>query len=99
MLNALGDCKKFILEDIGIYSAVIVIDLGLDFFPDLFRFVVSNVGSDGHPRDFGILQGLVLGFAVIQLVRKIHFLKHYHRLNHWDKDGGILYSLRKGIKR
>lgn len=74
-MKAWGDAKKFIFEDILIFSSVLVCDLFYDVFIN-FLYAV-NLRRTGIPYDFGMLQTFVfLSFAVL-LFRKIVHWRYY----------------------
>lgn len=79
-MNRWGDAKRFLVEDIAIYTGILVIDIFLDFICDFFISVgiVNDLSQgDGHPLGFGLYQTIVLVFCLVQLVRKIIDYRYY----------------------
>jgi hypothetical protein len=70
-----SDGKKFLLDDILVYSGI----LGGDLLFDLGCNFMHAVGlrEIAQPYEFGIFQFIVLLFAGIQLARKIIDLRYY----------------------
>ena len=78
MKKSWADAKRFLFEDICIYSAVILLDFLLDFNLNLLaHFGIGSPHEISHPYNFGIFQFIVLVFAVIQLVRKWNEWRYY----------------------
>lgn len=71
-----GDAKKFIFEDIVVYSLVAVIAILWDFFINFFDAVNLIMCAD-HPYSFGTGQLIVFFIAVIQLVRSFYRWRFY----------------------
>ena len=80
IMNRWGDAKRFLAEDIAVYTGVILIDVFLDVICNFFITVgiVSDLSKgDGHPFTFGLYQTMVLVFALGQLVRKVIDYRYY----------------------
>lgn len=61
-------CRFLFLEDIIIYSALIVFNLFFDPIHNLLTNI--NLNNITHPIHFGFLQGMGLLFCVLQIIRK-----------------------------
>lgn len=70
-----GDGKKFLFEDIVVYSGVIICDLLYDVFAN-FLYAV-NLRAAGIPYNFGYEQSFVFFAFLLLLVRKINQWRYY----------------------
>ena len=74
-----GDTKRFLVEDLGVYGTLLLLDFGHDFLIN----VVYNLGlwknpyPNPHPFDFGFIQWITLIFCVVQILRKLDQLKYH----------------------
>lgn len=79
MMASWGDTKRFIFEDILVYTVGLILTVTADFWINLatkYNFYVDR-NLQGHPYDFGALQMVVGLFCVIQLCRKYDQWKYY----------------------
>ena len=67
-----ADAKKFIFEDILVYSAIIVINV---FYDPMRQFLyMTGLQGQSHPLTFGVFQFFIFAFCIMQLIRKaIHW--------------------------
>ena len=66
-----GSPKKFLVEDIIVYSAVVVFNLLFDVgFNLALNLKLLHTPSMDHPYEFGYIQALIIFICIIQLVRK-----------------------------
>jgi hypothetical protein len=77
----LGDARRFLLEDIILYSSLIIINLALDF---LFNVLIATGLEPGplHPYHFGAFQILGLLFCAFQLFRKLSEWRYWWK--YWN---------------
>lgn len=80
MIDPLGDPKRWLLEDLCIYSFTFLLCLSWDWLVNLSYVTGLVDGSHepfGHPYSLGGIQVVGLVFALSQGIRKAVCLKYY----------------------
>lgn len=80
MIKGWGDGKRFLAEDIIVYTVVLLLDLAWDWGVNLAcatRLIQIPHELNGHPYSWGVLQIALACFCMVQLARKLNQWKYY----------------------
>lgn len=70
------DAKRFLVESIIVYIAILFFSLTWDCFKNLFIFAGLHEGA-AHPYEIGLFQALGTLFSTGQLIRYWNFWRYW----------------------
>lgn len=79
MTRKIGDAEAFLLEDLVVYTLILLLAL---FWDQLFNILISahlynSPDKAAHPYDIGGIQVVIIIASVIQIFRTISRLKYH----------------------
>lgn len=75
-----GDAKRYLREDLLVYSGLFLFTLAFDFLVNLaIACHLHNAPHtpQGHPYSYGAIQLMFMGFCAVQFFRKLADWKYY----------------------